>query len=79
MSNRHSIPARRKPLDPGCVGGIFCPVEGHVVTRCYKNGRVRVSHIPLTPGQSESLRERRRAATQERQAQERRATFALVR
>ena len=50
--------SRRKKLEPGCVGGIFCPVEGHVVTRHRADGRWRISHVPLTQGQWKTLLER---------------------
>lgn len=51
----------RKPLEEGCTGGIFCPVERHVGVRILGGNRRRISHIPLTSGQNKTLRERRAA------------------
>lgn len=56
--------AARKPLDPDCEGGIYCPVPGHVKTTLTVPGgkvraRVKFAHIPLTVGQRKTLRERR--------------------
>lgn len=51
--------AARKPLEPGCDGGILCTVPGHVGGRRYASGRSRFGHIPLTLGQHKTLRERR--------------------
>ena len=58
----------RKPLDPDCDGGIFCPVEGHVRGRATGAGRFNVSHVPLTKGQSKTLFERHRAQTRTQRA-----------
>lgn len=53
----------RKPLHPSCIGGVWCPVEGHVTVRHLGNGRRIVSHIRLTTGQWKTLRERRSVAS----------------
>jgi len=53
------MPKPRKPLDEGCIGGIWCPVEGHVVRTNYLNGKWTIHHIPLTRGQIRTLHERR--------------------
>lgn len=50
----------RKPLDPNCNASITCPVEGH--TTSVRSGiTTRFGHIPLTPGQKKTFRERSRA------------------
>lgn len=54
-----------KPLDPGCVGGIFCPVRGHVVQKVFKNGRFKIAHIPLTKGQRQTITRAKWAAMRE--------------
>lgn len=52
----------RKPLDEGCIGGIWCEVPGHV-SRIHKGGgQWVVKHIPLTRGQQKTLWERRKGA-----------------
>ncbi len=56
--------AQRKPIEDDCNGGIFCPVKGHVKVLVFASTplgarRTRTSHIPLTAGQSKTLRERR--------------------
>jgi len=50
----------RKPLEEGCDGGVFCPVEGHVRPIEVAGGR-GIIHAPLTLGQQRTLSERRRA------------------
>lgn len=52
-----STKSRRKPLEEGCEGGIWCPVEGHVEKVPHKGGW-RIQHIHLTTGQRRTLFER---------------------
>lgn len=61
-----STKSRRKPLDEGCVGGIFCPVEGHVIS--VRNGsKWSIKHVPLSKGQERTLFERAMARAKARQ------------
>lgn len=48
----------RKPLEPDCTGGIFCPIQGHSTTTRSMGNSIIWSHIPLTAGQRKTLRER---------------------
>jgi len=50
----------RKPLEEGCDGGVFCPVEGHVRS-IEIGGMMGIIHTQLTLGQQRTLIERRRA------------------
>ena len=52
----------RKPVEPGCTGDVFCPVDGHTTVRTRRDGHFAFSHAPLTQGQRKTLREARRAA-----------------
>lgn len=51
----------RKPVEPGCNGGAFCPIPGHV-TRRGVGATFTLSHKPMTAGQRKTLRERWAAA-----------------
>ena len=46
----------RKPLEPGCTTGIFCPIEGHLECVPRARGRVVYRHIKLTEGQKREHR-----------------------
>jgi hypothetical protein len=66
----------RTLLEPGCTGGIFCEVEGHVVKT--QRGKTTVfSHAPLTLGQRKTMRERNVEARRMREALSASLDFAL--
>jgi hypothetical protein len=51
----------RKPLEEGCIGGVWCEVPGHVIRVNHGKGRFTIKHTPLTRGQEKALWERKKA------------------
>lgn len=53
----------RTPLAEGCTGDIFCPIQGHVMSRwMFFRQEFHYTHVPLTVGQEKTRRERKLAA-----------------